>query len=219
MTRTFKRPQPNRAFDLTGERFGRWVVISRAENVNARATWNCRCDCATERVMSAEVLMRGRSHSCGCLRKDTFLKHGMCRTPTYEAWCAMHARCRPTWKDAHLYHGRGIAVCRRWGDFRNFLADMGERPPGRRISIDRRDNDKGYEPGNCRWATPAQQSRNTRQNRFVFLNGERITLYDAIAAIGIKPATYERRKRLGWSAAIALMAPVAHARSHGGQLQ
>jgi hypothetical protein len=83
----------------------------------------------------------------------------------YQAWMNMKDRCgRSTRRGAHNYVGRGIAVCDRWsGSFESFLADMGPKPSPVH-SLDRIDNDKGYEPGNCRWATRDEQSRNTRRN-------------------------------------------------------
>lgn len=101
------------------------------------------------------------SRSCrGKSQRPLGLTHGMSKTPTYTSWMLMRARCYyPGSPGFPGYGGSGITVCDRWRDsFDAFLADMGERPSG--TTLDRIDNSKGYEPGNCRWATPAQQSAN-----------------------------------------------------------
>lgn len=97
-------------------------------------------------------------------RRETAL--GMSRTPTYGSWASMIRRCSdPSRREWRYYGGRGITVCDRWlgaAGFRNFFADMGERPPGK--TLDRIDNDGNYEPGNCQWATPLEQLRNRRDS-------------------------------------------------------
>jgi hypothetical protein len=81
------------------------------------------------------------------------------KSPTYHSWASMRTRCsNPHDLNWYLYGGRGITCCERWGKFANFLADMGEQPPG--TSIDRINGNGNYEPGNCRWATPSEQSKN-----------------------------------------------------------
>jgi hypothetical protein len=95
------------------------------------------------------------------------MSHGHCvggkPSPTYQCWQDMHRRCRHAGRPEYKNYGaRGISVCRRWVKFENFLADMGERPAG--VSLDRRDNNRGYCKSNCRWATRVQQERNKRSN-------------------------------------------------------
>lgn len=97
----------------------------------------------------------------------------------------MRGRClNPADLGYRYYGGRGISVCARWDDFRNFLSDMGERPPG--MELDRIDNDRDYEPTNCRWATRQEQLLNRRCIIWVDLRGERICLKEAAKLLGLK---------------------------------
>ena len=158
------------AENLAGRIFGRLTVEHKDDSKLKRPHWRCRCDCGAFKSVAACELKAGKTKSCGCLdagRKRTeTVKHGYNRTPTYVVWSNMRARCanqnRPDWKN---YGGRGIKVCERWGEFSNFLADMGEKPD--HLSIDRIDNDGDYEPGNCRWATASEQRRNQRATNSV----------------------------------------------------
>jgi hypothetical protein len=153
--------------DLLGKRFGRLIVVHQAASMDGgAAAWGRVCDCGASVVVKSYRLRVGKTRSCGCWRVDNarvqFTTHGMKRTRTYRTWMSMSNRCRdPNGKNFHYYGGRGIAVCERWRKFENFLADMGERPDGR--TLDRRDNDRGYEPDNCRWATLIEQRRNQRR--------------------------------------------------------
>jgi hypothetical protein len=157
---------------LVGHRFGRLIVQYRAEDGKRGQTrWSCRCDCGSDAVVRGGHLKSGLIRSCGCLRRETTramsTTHGASgdnETATYRTWRHMRERCdNPRNKDFPDYGGRGIRVCDRWRSYENFLADLGERPPG--TSIDRIDNNKGYEIGNVHWASSAQQAQNRRSTK------------------------------------------------------
>lgn len=160
-------------YRMTGQRFGRWLVLERGDNGAGRqARWICRCDCGGIRLVRSTHLKSGSTASCGCLQKERISEkkttHGHAgrggETAEYRTWQAMKDRCyNPRHKFFKNYGGRGITVCDRWREnFRAFLADMG-RKPRPELSLDRINNEGNYEPGNCRWATRGQQACNRRQ--------------------------------------------------------
>lgn len=136
-------------------------------------------------------------------------QHGMSRTPEYRAWCNLVQRCtnpaNPRFAD---YGGRGISVCTRWREsFPAFLEDMGPRPSASHL-IDRIDNDRGYEPGNCRWTTMREQARNKRSNVVLEFEGERVILADLRARFGVSGALWWLRVHvLGWDDVRAATTP------------
>lgn len=155
--------------NLGGKKFGRLLVISEAgRNHDSRVLWNCLCDCGKTKIVLSSHLLRGAIRSCNCLRDETVRRartHGYSRTPIYEIWCGMIKRCRnPKTQFYPYYGGRGIKVCERWDRFENFLEDMGQRPSPLH-SIDRKDVNGNYEPGNCEWSTATKQARNTRKRK------------------------------------------------------
>lgn len=144
--------------DLTNQIFGRWTVIESVGYRPGSTYWLCRCSCGIRCIVNGNNLKRGITQSCGCLKAEG--THGLSRHPLYRVWADMLQRCRnPKNRWFHRYGGRGITVCDSWTDFENFYADVGERPFPK-ASLDRIDNDSGYEPGNVRWATQRQQMQN-----------------------------------------------------------
>lgn len=207
---------PGAPIDISGRRFGRWLVIagprSRRGQGKPRVQWLCRCDCGTERWVFSELLRRGSSESCGCLAREITASRGTHHasgTPLYQTWRGMIERCEnPESSQFHLYGGRGIKVCRRWREsFEAFRDDMGPKPTIAH-QIDRIDNSRDYEPGNCRWATPRENSANTRRNVVLEHDGKRLCVSEWARQLGIVEATLRRRLRMGWSIERALTAPV-----------
>lgn len=160
-----------------GKRYARLTVIALGHEKHGRTAALCRCDCGQELVATFNTLRRGNTRSCGCFKNELIGKrqrtHGRSRTPEYRSWCAMKDRCgNPNNQDFHHYGGRGITVCPQWEfSFETFLADMGPITDGRN-TIERIDTNGNYEPGNCRWATQKEQTRNKRTNRLITVNGE-----------------------------------------------
>lgn len=115
--------------------------------------------------------------------------------PLYSVWQSMRARCRnPNNRHWNRYGGRGIDICPQWDDFRTFVADMGERPPG--TSLDRIDNEKGYSPDNCRWATRKEQQRNQSRAVYVTIDGVQYRAIELSDQYGVKPnIILDRAKR------------------------
>ena len=144
-------------------------------------------------------MLNGFTKSCGCLKREANRTHGHTsrtgNTPTYDSWKAMKFRClNPKARFYRLYGGRGIKICDRWlHSFENFLEDMGERPAG--LTLDRRDSNGNYEPQNCRWATPAEQVRNTSRN---IVTTEVARSIRARFALGERRADIARSLGLPW---------------------
>lgn len=201
-----------KAKDLTGQRFGRLVVLWRAANVAEasgaiRSAWMCKCDCGNGHVVTAHSLTRGLTRSCGCFARERPSKHGKSGAPVYRHWAAMVQRCtNREWLHYARYGGRGITVCEQWRDFAAFLADMGEPEPG--MTLDRIDNAKGYEPGNCRWATRQEQSNNRGNNRYLTFRGLTLTLAEWGRITGLKNGTISQRLKSGWSTERILTDPI-----------
>lgn len=155
--------------DLTGQRFGRLVVLHRVQNQGMNRQWLCHCDCGIEKVIGGRHLTSGKTLSCGCYRSENKpnLKHGQRHSWVYKTWCGIKYRCDNQNATGYKnYGGRGIRICDEWrNDFVAFyehvlaLPNFGE--PG--YSLDRINNDGDYAPGNVRWATSSLQATNRRK--------------------------------------------------------
>lgn len=203
--------------NLVGRVFGRLRVISEAAKNGRMVMWNCLCDCGKNTVARRGDLLSGGTSSCGCLKSDTTAKnnstHGDSRTPEHMIWCSMLQRCRnKNSKKFKDYGGRGITVCERWLTYENFISDMGRRPSPKH-SIERRDNNAGYSPENCVWATRIEQNNNQRDNVIITLNGQSRTMSQWSRVVGIDEGVLQQRRKRGWSDFEILATPLNGDRS------
>lgn len=199
----------SRSVDLEGMRFGRLSVIGKTRSKSGRVAWLCKCDCGNESAPLTTDLTSGRTQSCGCLHRENvgnvFRKHGQYGTRLYKIWSNMIQRCtNPNHNYYSLYGAKGIAVCDAWMQFDAFYEWAVKSGYADSLSIDRIDNDKGYSPDNCRWATPQEQTDNRRCSIYVSFNGERKTLKEWSNETGIAYKNLLWRMRHGWTIEKAL---------------
>jgi hypothetical protein len=212
----------SRRIDLVGRTFGRLLVKQLVSAIGGKLRWLCMCTCGTAHEATSSALTSGNVQSCGCWLRECRVTnkttHGQSAhggTHTFHIFNGMHARCgNPNSQAYKDYGGRGITVCKRWAKFETFFADMGECPAG--LTIERKNNNKGYSPANCTWATPEAQANNRRprsvQNRnalrFTY-KGETLTLKDWGARLNLSAITLYMRLHEGWTLKQALTTPKA----------
>lgn len=174
-----KHPQP-----VAGARYGRWTVVTSADpNAHGKARFVCQCDCGSpSKIIRASPLIYGKSLSCGCMAREMTSArsktHGLTYSREWQAWQRVRKRCG---KPGHYEH---VAIDPRWDSFDAFLADMGPMPADK-PTIDRIDNAKGYEPGNCRWASTTEQNRNKTSNVNLTYRGRTMTVAEWAREIGM----------------------------------
>lgn len=206
--------------DLVGKRFGMWTVLALAEapfrDADGRShltKWKCRCDCGTVKSVAACSLKSGDSPSCGCKTRLVFGKrwvtHGLSKTPEYGIWSNIKSRTTDMKNKSYPdYGGRGICMCDEWlNDFAAFFNYVGFRP-SKKHTIDRIDNERGYEPGNVRWAVKITQANNTRRNRRITLYGVTKTLSEWCRDTGVNYKVAHHRLSSGWDELAAITTPV-----------
>lgn len=215
MRKVLGRPRTP-GFDV-GMQFAFLTIIAAGQRRRSdgfmQDTYTCRCVCGNELVKSKSELRKHPDTRCRqCAGEQAAVTRGAdgrYGTLTHNSWLAMHARCYNTKHAAYpRYGGRGITVCQRWHDYDKFLADMGERPDG--TTLERKNNNRGYTPGNCYWATRTEQQRNRRSNRYLTADGRTQLLADWAKELGTRPTTiWLRLEKLGWSEQDACTVPVA----------
>lgn len=206
--------------DLTGNRFGRWIVIEEVEPVrepsgHLRHRWLCRCDCGTVKSVKGASLIAGRSLSCGCERAENnakrMTKHNMYRTRLYKVWEGMKSRCDNPHNDRYKnYGGRGIDICDSWRkDFLNFYEWAINNGYKDDLTIDRINVNGNYEPDNCKWSTPKEQANNRTNNHSITYDGKTLTIAQWADLLGINSyILYQRIVKRRWTIERAFTTPV-----------
>ena len=193
---------------MIGKRFGRLTVIAEGEKsgTSRSARWICRCDCGNiTKPIPGEVLRKGDSKSCGCYKRDLTIQrsatHNLCHSRIYRIWSLMKDRCyNPNSPKYRRYGAREIGICDEWlNSFEAFYVWAMANGYSEDLTLDRKNNDKGYSPENCRWATPVDQANNRGNQIFHEINGEVKTLSQWARQSGVKYSTIYARHNAGWT--------------------
>lgn len=196
--------------DLTGQRFGKLVVICRDKNGHRKETqWKCLCDCGNYTVKRANGLIHGISTNCGCETRKKLAestrknktKHGETHTRLYRIYTQMKRRCDSPYLEVYQYYGgKGVTVCQEWLDsyeaFRDWALANGYSDD---LTIDRIDVNGNYCPENCRWVDMKTQCRNRTSNIQITVHGETHCIVEWSEITGIKASTIYMRLRRGWN--------------------
>lgn len=193
--------------DISGAKFGRWAAIKPVgKGHKGEYLWECVCDCGNKRTVPIDALTRGQSTSCGCSRST----HGKSKSVLFHVWQSMKQRClNENQKQYVNYGGRGISVCKEWlSDFTSFEEWALSNGYEKGLQIDRINNNAGYSPENCRWATPMQNENNRRNNHLMTCKGITHTLSEWSRITGMPSTTILTRLYRGKTEEEALTIPV-----------
>lgn len=194
-----------------GQRYGRLTVVATGQLADNRYKYYavCQCDCGSAlKRIRFDGLTNGVIVSCGCYHAERIKTHGLHSSPHYSRWRNMIDRCNnpdcPAYPD---YGARGIKVCDRWYDIKNYVADL---PPGYfdGAHLDRIDNDGNYEPGNVRWVTPKRNHNNRRTTVMLSHDGRTMSMTDWSHETGLSISViWSRINEHGWTVEQALTTP------------
>lgn len=224
---------PKRAINITGERFGRLVAIGPVGVKRRQICWECLCDCGNLAVVRLSNLRNGTAQSCGCLHREITgairRTHGKSHSRVFYIWVAIKQRCsNPNNKAYKNYGGRGISMCAEWREsFDSFFAYVSQLPNFgvKGYTLDRSDNNRGYEIGNMRWATRLEQNRNKRQQKNAHLlthNGKTQPLHAWAVELGMAESTLKGRIDDNWGVERSLTTPIQSSDvvlTHNGKTQ
>ena len=199
--------------DLIGKEFGRLVVLEQhPEKKKGYIQWICKCQCGNIIVVRSDLLKSGGVRSCGCLAREIHSAYcrglGLARTThkksntrLYKIYSNMKDRCYNKNNHAYKDYGlRGITICKEWlKDFNTFYEWAINNGYKDNLTIDRKDNNSGYSPDNCRWITRTKQCLNTRNNKFITYNNKTQTLKEWTDELGLSYSKIWKRLHRGWS--------------------
>lgn len=216
MKREKEKPiyQPNRQRDISKQTFNKLTAVNfEYRDDKMRHYWRFRCECGRELIIRKGSVTSGNTKMCKECANIQLSKnkttHGMSKTRIYKEWAGMIQRCtNPKNTSYERYGAKGVTVCDEWLDdfmnFYNWAMANGYRDD---LTIDRIDNEKGYSPDNCRWATEKEQAYNKKSNRNLTYKGKTMTMAEWAKVIGISSSSLFGRMKRGWSVEKALSTP------------
>ena len=203
--------------NIQGDRFGRLIALKVVgKSKHGSLIWECICDCGKTKEIVSSNLMQGKTKSCGCYHRERATEantiHGyssrFVTKRIYTIWSKMLHRCQPSKANSKTYYDRGITVCEEWKDFETFKDWAYSHGYSDELSIDRINNDEGYRPDNCRWATPTTQARNRRTSRMIEIDGKTKCLKEWCDIYEINYGTVQSRLERGMGGFEALTKPL-----------